>query len=60
MQQSQRWIKTVQGGAKKHKEREQISLYQPPNDAEKGIRRLGNQQFMKKGLVPRETHKEEP
>ena len=35
VQQGQVWIKTVQGDAKKHKEREQMCPYQPPNDAEK-------------------------
>ena len=60
VQQSQGWIKTIQRGAKKHKEREQISPYQPPNDAEKRIRKLGNQQFMNKGPVPQGTQKKEP
>ena len=49
VQQSQGWIKKIQRGAKKHKEREQISLYQPPNDAEKRIRKLGNQTIHEQG-----------
>jgi len=36
MQESQVGIKTVQGGAKKHKEQEQMCPYQPSNDTEKG------------------------
>ena len=41
MQQRQVRIKTVQGGAKKHKEQEQLCPYQPPNDVEKGSEGLG-------------------
>ena len=41
-------LRQFKGCVKKHKEQEQINPYQPPNDAEKRIRKLVNQQFMNK------------